>query len=85
MEDAMGRVGRLLEHLADTGRIRPVPLRSFHFLVSHGGAAPYTLLGLAEHFDPSSPLEPAAVEAHAELIADLIVTGLRIDAPTTPT
>ena len=56
-----------------------MPLRTFHFLVSHGGAAPYTLPALAEHFDPSSPLEPAAVEAHAALVADLVVAALRLD------
>jgi hypothetical protein len=72
-------VGQLLEHLADTGRIRRVPLRSFHFLVSHGGAAPYTLLALAECFDPESPLKPDAVDLDAELVTDLIIGGLSLD------
>jgi AcrR family transcriptional regulator len=74
---SMGRVENLLDHLAAQGRIRRVPLRTFHFLVSHGGAAPYTLVGLAEHFDPASPLKPKAVETQAALIADLIVSALQ--------
>jgi AcrR family transcriptional regulator len=79
IDPAMGRVKALLSHLAETGRIRPdVPLRTFHFLVSHGAAAPYTLPALAQHFDPVSPLEPAEIEAHATLVADLIITALRI-------
>jgi TetR/AcrR family transcriptional regulator len=82
IEPAMGRVKALLDHLADTGRIRRVPLRTFHFLVSHGGAAPYTLPALAEHFDPSSPLEPEEIEAHAALVADLIVAALCLDNPS---
>lgn len=78
IEGAMGRVAALLTHLEGEGRIRPTPLRTFHFLVSHGGAAPYTLVALAEHFDQTSPMEPAEVEAQAEVVADLIVAGLAI-------
>jgi TetR/AcrR family transcriptional regulator len=76
IEGAMGRVEGLLEHLEREKRIRRVPLRTFHFLVSHGGAAPYTLVALAEHFDPTPPTDPAEAAAHAELVADLIVAGL---------
>jgi AcrR family transcriptional regulator len=86
IESAMGRVGRLLEHLADAGRIRRIPLRTFHFLLAHGGAAPYTLVALAEHFDPSSPFALEAVDAHAQLVADVLIAGLQIsptgDLPT---
>jgi len=79
IEGAMGRVAGLLTHLEGEGRIRPTPLRTFHFLVSHGGAAPYTLVALAEHFDPTSPLAPAEVEAQSELVANMIVAGLAVD------
>jgi TetR/AcrR family transcriptional regulator len=82
VDPSMGRVERLLDHLADAGRIRRVPLRTFHFLLAHGGAAPYTLLALAEHFDPSSPLEPEAVDSHARLVADVLIAGLQIASPS---
>jgi AcrR family transcriptional regulator len=71
-------VGRLLEHLAAQGRIRPISLRTFHFLVAHGAAAPFTLLPLAERFDSTSPLAPAELAAYADLVADLITSGLRL-------
>jgi TetR/AcrR family transcriptional regulator len=50
-------------------------LRAFHFLLAHGGAAPFTLAPLARHFDPTDPLDPAAATEHADLIADLIVNA----------
>src|SRR5262249_34216001 len=33
-------VGRLLAHLADERVIRPIPLRTSHFLLAHGATAP---------------------------------------------
>jgi TetR/AcrR family transcriptional regulator len=75
---SMAGVARLLDHLADAGRIRPIPLRTFHLLVVHGGAASHTLVGLAEHFDPTSPLDPDEVDRNAELVADLVIDGLRL-------
>ncbi|MVU80672.1 TetR family transcriptional regulator [Nocardia sp. ET3-3] len=78
VEPALAGVARLLEHLADEGVIRPIPLRSFHFLIAHGATAPYSLLPFATKFDATSPLDPAAVEEHAGLVADLVVEGLRL-------
>jgi AcrR family transcriptional regulator len=69
-------VNRLLEHLADCGRTRPVTLRTFHFLLAHGAAAPFTLGPLARHFDDADPLDPAEIEAHADLAADLLIQAL---------
>jgi AcrR family transcriptional regulator len=72
---ALEPVARLLDDLAAEGRITPVPLRTFFFL-AHGAAAPFTLAALARHFDPSDPLEPAVVEAYADLATDLIIRSL---------
>jgi AcrR family transcriptional regulator len=76
IEPTLAPIGRLLDHCADHGRTRPISLRAFHFLLAHGGAAPFTLAPLALHFDPADPRDPAAVAEHAELVADLIVRGL---------
>src|SRR5918999_5936808 len=76
-------IGRLLDHCANHGRTRPISLRAFHFLLAHGGAAPFTLAPLARHFDPTDPLEPAAAEEHADLIADLLVRALENDPAQT--
>jgi len=73
---ALQPVHRLLDHLADSGRTRRVSLRTFVFLLAHGAAAPFTLRPLARHFDPSDPLDPAEVETHADLAADLLVRAL---------
>jgi AcrR family transcriptional regulator len=71
-------VARLLTHLADQGIIRPIPLRTFHFLLAHGATAPHALQPLATKFDPTSPCEPAALEEHARLVSTILVEGLRL-------
>jgi AcrR family transcriptional regulator len=78
IEVALKDVARLLTHLADEGVIRPIPLRTFHFLLAHGATAPHSLLPLAMKFDPTSPCEPAAIEEHGELVATVLVEGLRL-------
>ncbi|MEA2218323.1 MAG: hypothetical protein QOJ35_949 [Solirubrobacteraceae bacterium] len=80
LEPALAPLGRLLDHLVATGRIRPISLRSLHFLVAHGATAPFTLTPLARRFDPTDPLDPAEVAEHAALAAGLITNGLRLDA-----
>jgi AcrR family transcriptional regulator len=78
IERVLKDVARLLAHLAEQGRIRPIPLRTFHFLLAHGATAPYALRALATKFDPASPLEPAAIEQHAALVSTILVDGLRL-------
>jgi hypothetical protein len=46
----------------------------------HGAVAPFTLAPFARHFDKTDPLDPDQVAEHAALTADLITSGLRIDA-----
>jgi TetR/AcrR family transcriptional regulator len=78
IEPSTTPIARLLDHLAAEGRIRPTSIRTLHFLVAHGGAAPYTLQPLARHFDPADPLDPATANAHAETAIDIIITGLQL-------
>ena len=59
IQPALAPIERLLDHLADRGRTRPISLRAFHFLIAHGGAAPFTLVPLARHFDPATRATPA--------------------------
>jgi AcrR family transcriptional regulator len=79
IEPAMKPLRRLLDHLAAEGRIRQIPPSTFHFLLTHGAGAPFTLAPLARHFSRIDPLGPRAVRAHAELCADFIVRGLQAD------
>jgi AcrR family transcriptional regulator len=77
---ALAPLSRLLEHLQEQGRIRPITLRALFFLIAHGAAAPFTLAPLARHFDNTDPLDPSAVDEQAALTADVITSGLRLDA-----
>jgi AcrR family transcriptional regulator len=77
---ALAPLGRLLDHLRKEGRIRPITLQALFFLVAHGAAAPFTLAPLARHFDNTDPLHPTQVAKQAALTADLITSGLRLDA-----
>jgi AcrR family transcriptional regulator len=79
IEAMLAPIGRLLDHLADQGRTRPISLRTVHFLIAHGGAAPFTLAPLARHFDPGDPLDPEAVADHAEFVANLMVRAIQVD------
>jgi TetR/AcrR family transcriptional regulator len=78
---ALAPLGHLLDHLRDQGRIRPISLRALFFLIAHGAAAPFTLAPLARRFDNTDPLDPDQVAEHAALTADVITSGLRLDAP----
>jgi AcrR family transcriptional regulator len=78
IEPMLKDVARLLAHLADQGVIRPIPLRTFHFLLAHGATAPHALVPLATKFDPTSPSEPVAIEEHARLVSTILVEGLRL-------
>jgi AcrR family transcriptional regulator len=76
---ALAPLGRLLEHLHNEGRTRPISLRALFFLIAHGAAAPFTLAPLARHFDNTDPFHPNMIAAHAALTADAITSGLRLD------
>jgi len=77
-------IGRLLDHLASEGRIRPVSGRAFHFLVTHGAAAPFTLRALARELDPADPLGPLERVAYIDMVVELLIAGLRLDPARQP-
>jgi AcrR family transcriptional regulator len=79
---ALAPLGRLLDHLDSNGRIRPISLRALFFLIAHGAAAPFTLAPLARRLGSTDPLDPKQVAEHAALTADVITSGLRLDAPS---
>jgi AcrR family transcriptional regulator len=78
VQPILAPAAHLLDHLVSTGRVRPIPLRTLHFLIAHGGAAPFSLAPLARRFDPADPLLRAQVRRQAELVADIIVEGVRV-------
>ncbi len=60
-----------------SGVLRPdVDLRTIFFLLTDGGAGPYTSRPFAKRLDPRDPQRPEAIAAHAELVADVLVRGI---------
>jgi TetR/AcrR family transcriptional regulator len=74
-----------LDHLVAEGRIRPVPLSTFHFILTHGAGGPFTLEPLARLFSQIDNRGAVTPQEHAELSADFIVRGLQLDAVETKT
>ena len=74
---AMEVVGSLLRRAAADGRVRPVPLAVFYFLVANGAAGPLTLPGLAARFsDAPAARRRTEVRAYAESVVDLLLGGM---------
>lgn len=78
IEPSQRPLERLLKHLAAEGKIRDIPYRTFFFLFVHGGASSFTLAPLATLFDPSDPADQKVAEQQADLVATIIVEGLRL-------
>jgi TetR/AcrR family transcriptional regulator len=78
---ALAPLGRLLEFLTSHGRIRPISLRALLFLIAHGAAAPFTLTPLARRLDATDPLDPAQIDRHSAMIADILTNGLKLNSP----
>lgn len=73
----VARVTAPLKPLVDRGVLTEADIRSIHFLVAHGATAPFSLAPLARMLNPIDPLDPDAVRAHADFVADMVVAGLR--------
>ena len=67
------------------GVLRPdVDLRTIFFLLTDGGAGPYTSRSFAKRLDPRDPQRPEVIAAHAELVADVLVRGIATSHETRP-
>lgn len=69
-----------LKTLIDQKILNRNDIRSLHFLIAHGAAAPFTLVPLATRISSSNPRSKAAIRRHASFVADLIVSGLEAKA-----
>ena len=65
---AAGQAAGVLRHDLD--------LRTIFFLLTDGGAGPYTSRAFAKRLDPRDPQRPEVISAHAELVADVLVRGI---------
>jgi AcrR family transcriptional regulator len=67
----------LLSRAQREGKVRAdLDIRTLFFLLTNGGAGPYTSQALARRIGGLDPLRPEAVRAHAELVADLLMRGI---------
>jgi AcrR family transcriptional regulator len=67
----------LLVQAQREGKVRTdFDIRTLFFLLTDGGAGPYTSQALARRIGGRDPFDPDAVRAHAELVADLLIRGI---------
>jgi TetR/AcrR family transcriptional regulator len=71
----------LLEHLIETGVVRPVPMRTVFLLLGHGATALFGLVPLARRLDRADPTSPKYVDEHIEAVTRIIVDGIRTERP----
>jgi len=59
------------------GALRPdLDLRTIFFLLTDGGAGPYTSRAFAKRLDPRDPQRAEVIAAHAALVADVLIRGI---------
>jgi TetR/AcrR family transcriptional regulator len=72
----------LYGELVESGRFREVAANTLYYLITAGGGAMFSQEGMTRRLFGDAPFEPAAIERHAEAVADLIIEGLRKPAST---
>jgi AcrR family transcriptional regulator len=78
IQPATAPLAAMLADLVTQGRVRPISLVGLQALITSGGAAVFTQVALVRHFDPDGPLDPGFVTTHVDVVAELIVAGLKI-------
>ncbi|WP_448003181.1 TetR/AcrR family transcriptional regulator [Agromyces bauzanensis] len=71
----------IVDDLVAQGRIRAVPWRTLFFLITSGGVAIFSNEGLAGLIDDTDPQQPNRLREHADVVADIIVSGLSPNPP----
>ena len=67
----------LLRRAQDEGKVRAdVDIRTLFFLLTDGGAGPYTSQALAQRIGGPDPLRPEANRGHADMVADVLIRGI---------
>src|SRR5262249_3722992 len=73
----LGPCRALLRRARAEGRVRAdLDVRTLFFLLTDGGAGPYTSQALAKRIGGPDPLRPEAIRVHAELVADVLLRGI---------
>jgi len=70
----------LFEEAKAEGRLRPdADPRTLFFLLTDGGAGPFTSQALAKRIGGPDLSRPEVIRAHAELVADVLISGVTTD------
>jgi AcrR family transcriptional regulator len=79
IEPVRSRFIPVFELLREQGRIKNIPTEVFYFLLTSGGSAPYSQIGLASLMNPemASPDE-TRVRLYAENVAEVLINGLSL-------
>jgi AcrR family transcriptional regulator len=80
MDRISSRYRAVVDDLVAAGRMRPVPWRSFFFVITAGGSAMFSSEALARRVAPGDPRSAEQIQAHADFLANLVVTGLSLPA-----
>jgi AcrR family transcriptional regulator len=67
----------LAAQLQAEGRLRPVPVGTMFFLITHGATAPAAHRPLATLLGIPDPTDPDSVRAHARAVAELLIQPVR--------
>jgi len=74
-------VAALLRAAQRAGEVRrDVDVRTLFFLLTDGGAGPYTSHALATKLGGPDPQRPDVIRAHAETVADVLMRGISTSA-----
>ncbi|MEM8490799.1 MAG: TetR/AcrR family transcriptional regulator [Pseudomonadota bacterium] len=76
--DPVGKVWvRAVEQLDSNSDIQAPDARTLFFLITFGGSLPFCTPALSEYFEGGSLVCDEAIERQANLVADLLVDGIR--------
>ncbi|MEM6683427.1 MAG: TetR/AcrR family transcriptional regulator [Pseudomonadota bacterium] len=76
--DPAGRVWfEAIEALGEKSGVNPPDGRTLFFLITFGGTIPFCAPALASHFEGEPLQSDAAIERHANMVADMLVDGIR--------
>ncbi|HYB99064.1 MAG TPA: TetR/AcrR family transcriptional regulator [Candidatus Limnocylindrales bacterium] len=79
MEPAQRGWAALVERAVAERKIRRYDPRTLFFLLTHGGAAMFTLVPLAERMGGPPPLDPAFIDKQARDVVDILLRGIMLD------
>jgi AcrR family transcriptional regulator len=80
IRQAMRLVQEILDRLAAEGRVRPVPMSVFYFLMANGATGPVTLPALAGCFTDAPPSKRKRdQQRYAEEVVDLLLAGIVVE------